>query len=175
MLSAKHTQPGPVVLETRRGQRCQGRRRVCPHLHGCALPCQDSHCGASACRCSCPSKLSLHARKLISILLLQVLCKSFPAPAAAPQPCRGTARRVVSVCRFQRPCWCPQSERLCHPRLPVRCLLRLGIWDLQAHRPLLWSQLPPGVLTPACRMYAFDVHCNSYFPLFILLYGEAAD
>ena len=23
-----------------------------------------------------------------------------------------------------------------------------------------------------CRMYAFDVHCNSYFPLFILLYGE---
>ena len=22
-----------------------------------------------------------------------------------------------------------------------------------------------------CRMYAFDVHCNSYFPLFILLYG----
>lgn len=22
------------------------------------------------------------------------------------------------------------------------------------------------------RMYAFDVHCNSYFPLFILLYGE---
>ena len=23
-------------------------------------------------------------------------------------------------------------------------------------------------------MYAFDVHCNSYFPLFILLYGEAA-
>ena len=25
---------------------------------------------------------------------------------------------------------------------------------------------------PACRMYAFDVHCNSYFPLFLLLYGE---
>jgi hypothetical protein len=24
-----------------------------------------------------------------------------------------------------------------------------------------------------CRMYAFDVHCNSYFPLFILLYGES--
>ena len=23
-----------------------------------------------------------------------------------------------------------------------------------------------------CRMYAFDVHCNSYFPLFILLYGK---
>jgi UNC-50 family len=23
-----------------------------------------------------------------------------------------------------------------------------------------------------CRMYAFDVHCNSYFPLFLLLYGE---
>ena len=22
-------------------------------------------------------------------------------------------------------------------------------------------------------MYAFDVHCNSYFPLFILLYGES--
>lgn len=22
------------------------------------------------------------------------------------------------------------------------------------------------------RMYAFDVHCNSYFPLFLLLYGE---
>lgn len=21
-------------------------------------------------------------------------------------------------------------------------------------------------------MYAFDVHCNSYFPLFLLLYGE---
>ena len=21
-------------------------------------------------------------------------------------------------------------------------------------------------------MYAFDVHCNAYFPLFILLYGE---
>ena len=25
----------------------------------------------------------------------------------------------------------------------------------------------------ACRMYAFDVHCNSYFPLFILLYCES--
>lgn len=25
------------------------------------------------------------------------------------------------------------------------------------------------------RMYAFDVHCNSYFPLFILLYGKHAD
>ncbi len=23
-----------------------------------------------------------------------------------------------------------------------------------------------------CRLYAFDVHCNSYFPLFLLLYGE---
>lgn len=23
-----------------------------------------------------------------------------------------------------------------------------------------------------CRMYAFDVHCNSYFPLFLLLYGK---
>ena len=23
-----------------------------------------------------------------------------------------------------------------------------------------------------CRMYAFDVHSNSYFPLFLLLYGE---
>lgn len=22
------------------------------------------------------------------------------------------------------------------------------------------------------RLYAFDVHCNSYFPLFLLLYGE---
>lgn len=38
----------------------------------------------------------------------------------------------------------------------------------------MWSPLPNGVLTVACRMYAFDVHCNSYFPLFILLYGEAA-
>ena len=26
----------------------------------------------------------------------------------------------------------------------------------------------------ACRMYAFDIHCNSYFPLFILLYGKLA-
>ena len=33
---------------------------------------------------------------------------------------------------------------------------------------------PVHMLTPWmwCRMYAFDVHCNSYFPLFILLYGE---
>jgi hypothetical protein len=23
-----------------------------------------------------------------------------------------------------------------------------------------------------CRLYAFDVHCNSFFPLFLLLYGE---
>jgi hypothetical protein len=23
-----------------------------------------------------------------------------------------------------------------------------------------------------CRLYAFDVHCNSYFPLFLLLYGK---
>ena len=23
-----------------------------------------------------------------------------------------------------------------------------------------------------CRLYAFDVHCNSYFPLFLMLYGE---
>ena len=27
-------------------------------------------------------------------------------------------------------------------------------------------------LSVACRMYAFDIHCNSYFPLFILLYGK---
>lgn len=23
-----------------------------------------------------------------------------------------------------------------------------------------------------CRLYAFDIHCNSYFPLFVSLYGE---
>ena len=91
---------------------------------------------------------------------------------------------MVSGCRFQHLLAALMSpvlvarglvaERLCHMRLSVMCLLRLGIWHLQVHRPALWSPLPTGVLTVACRMYAFDVHCNSYFPLFILLYGEAA-
>ena len=69
----------------------------------------------------------------------------------------------------------PQPERLCHLLLSVRCLLQLGTRHLQAHRPVLWSPLPHHKLTVARRMYAFDVHCNSYFPLFILLYGEAAN
>lgn len=25
--------------------------------------------------------------------------------------------------------------------------------------------------TPSLRMYAFDVHCNSFFPVFVALYG----
>lgn len=37
------------------------------------------------------------------------------------------------------------------------------VWSLQLCEPhvFFWR-----------RMYAFDVHCNSYLPLFLLLYGE---
>ena len=47
-------------------------------------------------------------------------------------------------------------------------------WLLELAMLLFWRLLPRSILTQyalLCRMYAFDVHCNSYFPLFILLYG----
>ena len=90
---------------------------------------------------------------------------------------------MVSSCRFLA-CPCHASFALSggpSQRGCVTCsclsgaLLQLGNWHLWAHRFVLWSPLPNDVLTVACRMYAFDVHCNSYFPLFILLYGEAAN
>ena len=41
------------------------------------------------------------------------------------------------------------------------------------HRPASGCMAKPPELLPTYprRMYAFDVHCNSYFPLFLLLYG----
>lgn len=36
-----------------------------------------------------------------------------------------------------------------------------------------WRAACARMLTRAARLYAFDVHCNAYFPLFIALYGAA--
>ncbi len=61
------------------------------------------------------------------------------------------------------------------PVLQLQLQLQL-LWVLQAagehipdERRLKASARRPAA---ARRLYAFDVHCNSYFPLFLILYGE---
>ncbi len=51
---------------------------------------------------------------------------------------------------------------LCPRRfLANRCLRRKTLHSHATEQHVEW-------------MYAFDVHCNSYFPLFLLLYGALA-
>lgn len=59
---------------------------------------------------------------------------------------------------------------LCHNN-PYVCCARpstLHYRGMHAKHAAKRPELLPGL---PCRMYAFDVHCNSYFPLFLLLYG----
>nr|BBC28483.1 uncharacterized conserved protein [Eudorina sp. NIES-3984] len=43
-----------------------------------------------------------------------------------------------------------------------RFLRKRNLHHHQSDRPLTWTFM--------CRLYAFDVHCNSYFPFFLVLY-----
>ena len=78
-------------------------------------------------------------------LLLRAQGDNQPLPAEAEpaSPSGGAARGVVSSRRDGGGLLC--IEALTIIDVPLRC----------------------------CRLYAFDVHCNSYFPLFLLLYGKS--
>jgi hypothetical protein len=56
--------------------------------------------------------------------------------------------------------------------------LRAGLkeqqWRGHHSQQAVRSRAPHFAAAADCRLYAFDVHCNSYFPLFLLLYGEHA-
>jgi hypothetical protein len=68
-----------------------------------------------------------------------------------------SAQKKAALCGLAAACWFRLSPAL-PPRLPHNPR-HLGMRS--THGASLW-----------CRLYAFDVHCNSYFPLFVQLYSE---
>lgn len=54
--------------------------------------------------------------------------------------------------------------------LGVGCLVATACWRLANVKLRVGSQMPHSVDQSVEWLYAFDVHCNSFFPVFVLLY-----
>lgn len=79
----------------------------------------------------------------------------------------GWVREAAAGHSHNRPRWeeLPQLQAR-HARGVWYNCSRLPAFDLAGVDALLLVHML------LCRLYAFDIHCNSYFPLFVSLYGE---
>ena len=93
---------------------------------------------------SVPSQLGMFFLVLfvMNACPLQAIVKPVPSVNGDAQPCCGAAGRMVGATR-------------------IRALLLEAVACFEESC----------AIAVRCRLYAFDVHCNSYFPLFLKLYG----